>query len=74
MYRRYLNNNDYISLVSEGVMEQLTRGNEDCIPIAEEAAEASIVEYLSEGYDIEKVLNAGKIGRASCRERVYVLV
>ena len=60
MYRRYLNNNDYISLVSEGVMEQLTRGNEDCIPIAEEAAEASIVEYLSEGYDIEKVLNAGK--------------
>ena len=60
MYKRYLNNNDYIGIITEEALEQLIRGNEERLAQAEEAAEASIVEYLVDNYEIEQVLNVGK--------------
>ena len=60
MYKRYLNNNDYLSIVTEEALSQLIRGNEDRLAQAEEAAEASIIEYLTDNYEIEKVLEQGK--------------
>lgn len=60
MYKRYLNNNDYLSIVTEEALSQLIRGKEERLAQAEESAEASIVEYLTDNYEIEKVLEAGK--------------
>lgn len=60
MYKRFLNNNDYLSIITEESLEQLTRGNEDRYRQAEQAAEATIVDYLSENYEIEKELARGK--------------
>lgn len=60
MYRRFLNNNDYLSIITEQALNQLIRGNEMRYEQAEQAAEASVVDYLSENYEIEKELNKGK--------------
>ena len=60
MYRRFLNNNDYLSIITEQALTQLIRGNEMRYEQAEQAAEASVVDYLSENYEIEKELNKGK--------------
>lgn len=60
MYRRFLNNNDYISIITEEALLQLIRDKEERLAQAEEAAEASIVEYLTDNYEIEKVLSVGK--------------
>lgn len=60
MYQRFLNNNDYYSIVTKEALEQLTRGDDDRLAQAEEAAEQSILEYLSENYEVERVLNIGK--------------
>lgn len=60
MYKRFLNNADYLSIVTEEALSQLIRGREDRLAQAEEAAEQSIVEYLTDNYDIEKVLEEGK--------------
>lgn len=60
MYKRFLNNADYLSIVTEEALSQLIRGNEDRLAQAEEAAEASIVEYLTENYEVEKALAVGK--------------
>lgn len=60
MYQRFLNNNDYLGLITEEALSQLTRGNQDRFAMAEEAAESSVLEYLTEHYDIEKVLEEGK--------------
>ena len=60
MFPRFLNNNDYASIVTEEALEQLIRGNEDRLAQAEEAAEQSILEYLSENYEVEKELEVGK--------------
>lgn len=60
MYRRFLNNNDYLGIITEEALEQLIRGNEERIEQAEEAAEASIVEYLTDNYEVEKELEIGK--------------
>ena len=46
MYRRFLNNNDYLGIITPEVLAQLTRGNGEHFVRAEEAAEASVVEYL----------------------------
>ena len=56
MYKRFLNNADYLSIVTEEALSQLIRGREDRLAQAEEAAEQSIVEYLTDNYEIEKVL------------------
>jgi hypothetical protein len=60
MYKRFINNNDYISIVTEEALSQLIRGNVERLAQAEEAAEESILEYLSGNYEIEKVLAVGK--------------
>lgn len=60
MYRRFLNNNDYLSAITQDALNQLTRGNNARFSQAEEAAEISIIEYLSENYEIEKELVIGK--------------
>lgn len=60
MYKRFLNNNDYIGIITEEALLQLIRGNEERLAQAEEAAEASIVEYLIDHYEIEQTLAIGK--------------
>ena len=60
MYKRFLNNTDYLSIVTEEALSQLIRGRENRLAQAEEAAEQSIVEYLTDNYEIEKVLEEGK--------------
>lgn len=60
MYRRFLNNNDYLAIITPEALTQLTRGNEERFFQAEEAAEISIIEHLSENYEIERELTKGK--------------
>lgn len=60
MYRRFLNNDDYLSIITEQAMEQLIRGKATRYEQAEQNAEASIIDYLSENYEIERELNRGK--------------
>ncbi len=57
--KRFLNNNDYISIVTEEALEQLIRGNETRLAQAEEAAVESILEYLTENYEVEAALQVG---------------
>ena len=61
MYRRFLNNDDYLGIITPEALAQLTRGNDARFIQAEESAEMSIVEYLSENYEIEK-----ELGIATC--------
>lgn len=60
MYKRFLNNDDYLGIVTEEALEQLIRGNEVRLVQAEEAAEESVLEYLTENYEVEKALEVGK--------------
>lgn len=60
MYRRFLNNDDYLGIITADALAQITRGNHDRFIQAEESAEMSIIEHLSENYEIERELNKGK--------------
>lgn len=60
MYQRFLNNDDYMSQISDELFQQLIRGNQMRVDQAEESAEASIVEYLSDNYEVERALAVGK--------------
>lgn len=60
MYRRFLNDNDYLGVMTKDAISQTTRNDPGRFIEAEEAAEASIVEYLSENYEIQRELNKGK--------------
>lgn len=60
MYQRFLNNADYLGIVTEEALSQLIRGNQIRLAQAEEAAEESILEYLSENYEVEAALKIGK--------------
>lgn len=60
MYRRFLNNNDYLGVITPEALAGLTRGSDERFIQAEESAEMSIVEYLSENYEVEKELAKGK--------------
>lgn len=71
MYKRFLNNNDYIGIITEEALLQLIRGNEERLSQAEEAAEASIVEYLIDNYEIEKILAVGKNLIAYNKQIIY---
>ena len=51
MYRRFLNNDDYLGIITPEALAQLTRGNDARFIQAEESTEMSIVEYLSENYE-----------------------
>ena len=71
MYERFLNNNDYTGLITETALKQITRDNGECFLNAEEAAEISIVEYLSNNYEIERVLAEGKAIKPYNRQITY---
>lgn len=60
MYRRFLNDTDYLGVITQEALSQMTRGNSERFIQAEESAEMSIVEHLSENYEIERELNRGK--------------
>lgn len=60
MYRRFLNDDDYLGIISKEALSQITRNNTDRFIQAEESAEISLIEYLSENYEIEAELNRGK--------------
>lgn len=60
MYRRFLNDNDYLSIITPEALAQITRNNTERLAQAEECAEISIIEYLSENYEIEQELHKGK--------------
>ena len=60
MYKRFLNNADYLGIITEEALSQLIRGKDERLAQAEEAAESSLVEYLTENYEIEKALAVGK--------------
>ena len=53
MYRRFLNQKDYLSIITDSALAQLVRNNENRFIQAEQAAEASIIDYLSENYEVE---------------------
>ena len=71
MYKRFLNNNDYIGIVTEEALLQLIRGKEERLAQAEEAAESSIIEYLIDNYEIEQVLAVGKNLMAYNKQIIY---
>ena len=54
MYRRFLNNSDYLSIITPEALTQMTRGNSERFIQAEESAEMSITEYLSENYELQQ--------------------
>lgn len=60
MYKRFLNNNDYLSIITQEALDMITRGDDERYLQAEEAAEASIIDYLSDKYEVEKELALGK--------------
>lgn len=61
MYRRFLNDGDYLSLINDTAFQQLTRGNEKAVIEAEQVAEGTITSYLIENYDIEGAFRVGKV-------------
>ncbi|MDR1121214.1 MAG: hypothetical protein LBM08_09885 [Dysgonamonadaceae bacterium] len=60
MYKRFLNNQDYLGIITERHLGELIREDEKCLEKAEEAAEGSILEYLTENYEVENALATGK--------------
>lgn len=60
MYSRFLNDSDYLGVITKEALSQMTRNNSERFLQAEESAEMSIIEYLSENYEIERELNKGK--------------
>lgn len=60
MFKRFLNNADYLSIVTEEALGQLIRDKEIRLAQAEEAAEESVLEYLTENYMVEEALAVGK--------------
>lgn len=71
MYKRFLNNNDYIGIITEEALLQLIRGKEERLAQAEEAAEESIIEYLIDNYQIEETLAVGKNLMEYNRQIIY---
>ena len=61
MYRRFLNNGDYLGIITKDALSQITRNDNDKFGKAEEAAEASIVDYLSDKYEGTDSFKASKI-------------
>lgn len=46
MYRRFLNNNDYLGVITREALTQLTRGNDERFIPGEESAEISIEDII----------------------------
>lgn len=71
MYQRFLNNADYLGIVTEEALGQLIRDKEIRLAQAEEAAEESVLEYLTENYMVEEALAVGKNLREYNRQITY---
>lgn len=61
MYRRFLTDTDYLSIMSKEAFHQLVREVDSRILQAEEVSEASIVEYLHGKFEVEKAFEVGKV-------------
>ena len=61
MYRRFLTDTDYLSIMSKEAFHQLVREVDSRILQAEEVSEASIREYLHGKFEVEKALEIGKV-------------
>ena len=59
-YQRFLNDKDYLALITQEGLDQLIREVHDRIPQAESSAEVSVLEYLRQYYEVEKELEKGK--------------
>lgn len=67
MYQRFLNDRDYLAIITQDLLDQLVRDVHDRIPQAEQSAEMDMREYLDQYYEIEKALEVGKsIKEYSC--------
>ena len=62
-YQRFLNDKDYLALITQEGLDQLVREVHDRIPQAESSAEVSVLEYLRQYYEVEKELERGKLIR-----------
>lgn len=60
MYQRYLNNNDYLRIITPEALNLIIRNDETRFSMAEEAVEITLIEYLTENYEIEKELIIGE--------------
>lgn len=59
-YQRFLNDKDYLALITQEGLDQLIREVHDRIPQAESSAEVSVLEYLRQYYEVEKEFAKGK--------------
>lgn len=59
-YRRFLNDSDYLVAITPEALDQMVRGDKNRFIQAEQSAEISITEYLSENYEIEAEFHKGK--------------
>jgi hypothetical protein len=59
-YRRFLNDEDYLALITEEGLDMLIRDVHDRIPMAEQSAKVSVMEYLSQYYEVEKEFAKGE--------------
>lgn len=59
-YRRYLRNADYLRIISQQHLSQVTREEDSRIEMTERIVEGMIREHFSERYMIDEVLNNGK--------------
>jgi len=59
-YRRFLTDNDYMSIMTEEGFHDLIRGRHSRVVQAEKSAEMAILEYLKQHYEIEQTLAQGK--------------
>lgn len=60
MFLRFLNNNDYKGLLDLETLDQMVRADYSKLVQAENNAEMSMIEYLSENYEIEREIAKGK--------------
>lgn len=60
MYKRFLNDKDYLAVITKDQLDQVVRDVHDRIPAAEQSAEMCIREYLDQYYEVEKELEKGK--------------
>ena len=70
-YQRFLNDKDYLALITQEGLDQLIREVHDRIPQAESSAEVSVLEYLRQYYEVEKELDKGKHIRAYSEMMTY---
>lgn len=60
MFKRFLNNDDYLAILTEEHVGMLIRDKESRLAQAEEAAEESVREYLMDNYLVDEALAVGK--------------